>query len=109
VNIYEEIDKLFEEDDKLDKILKKLDEEAKERKREKEFLTFKKTFISRYKENPKDGFFPEFDYKGRTLGINYKGFLYYKDNKKILSPSKAQKVFEYLFFSKLVIKNIEYF
>lgn len=110
MNLYEEIDKLFDDsEDKVDKVLKKIEEFEKKTKKQEEFKQFKKNFIIKYKEDPKNGFFPEFDYKGRVLGINYKGYLYYKDSGKILDKFEASRVFEFLFNAKIVEIVNEFF
>jgi len=111
-NFYKKMEKIFDEsgfenqnEDILREILFELREikallARKNKKMPKEYYNFVNDFRKRLKENPDEGKYPEFNFRGRKLAINQNGLLYDKNINKLLSTSEAFMVYEALFEKK---------
>ena len=121
MDIYQKIDEflgeeIFKEDIK-DDVLKEILFELREiksllakktKKLPRDYYDFVKEFRAKYKEEPINGKYPEFEFQGKLLAINERGLLYNKQNKRILSTNEAFGVFEalYEYKNKIIQKDI---
>ncbi len=120
MNLYEKIEKLYRESEKKaegegekESPAKSSCEEIMEELKEiKEILlkNYKKTknldismrkFVSEFRERLKpdveNDHYPEVEYNGRRLGVNFKGLLYDKETLRLLSTSEAFEVYRHFY------------
>lgn len=90
---------LMEEIQSLKEMVAKGEQRAK--KRDKAFYLFIKEFRHSMLPNTEKCLYPKVqDYKGRKLGVNFKGLLYDVKSSNLLSTSEAFKVYGYLYKKK---------
>jgi len=110
MNIYEQIDTIFsgEAENKpqwANEILSELQEiksllqEQKQttQKIDKNFYSFIKEFRILMKADTEKKIYPTFNYNGRRFGVDFKGFLYDKEDLKFLPTDEAYKVYKYAY------------
>lgn len=113
MNIYEKIDKLYSKDNQ-DKILKQILSELYEikaalktmenprrnRKINKDYYNFVNSFRNKMQPDTENKIYPEVQYKGRRIGVNFKGYLYDKDTTNTLPKIEAFELYEYFYEKK---------
>jgi len=67
-----------------------------------------KEFVAEFRKNLQPNIntnhYPEVEYKGRVLGVNFKGLLYDKDTLNLITTQEAFEVYRY-FYNKHLNKN----
>ncbi len=114
MNLYDKIDKLYKENTKIENI-KNTDhslEILKELKEIKELLksnnkittnidnsmrNFVANFRDKLKPNTQKNIYPEVEYFGRVLGVNYRGLLYDKSTSSLITTAEAFEVYKYFY------------
>jgi hypothetical protein len=113
-NIYDQVQKLLEEKEsrpswadeilfelkEIKRELKLLNESSKSRKKDKAYFAFIKKLREELRADIINGIYPQIEYKGRELGINFKGYIYDKATGKDLSATEAFKVYRFLYYNK---------
>jgi hypothetical protein len=119
-NIYDKIEKIYtkqESDEpawvgefraelKEIKILLKNRPSPKKKKRKtKAYFEFVNVLRERLKADKVNRVYPELEYKGKRIGVNFKGFLYDKATTNSLSANEAFAVYEYFYDKKEQINS----
>lgn len=108
MSVYDQIDAIFsrEADDKpqwANEILKELKEiktllkEQKQTYVDDEYYDFIKRFRREMRASIDDNLYPTFDYKGRRLGIDFKGLLYDKSTSRIIPKKEAFEIYRFAY------------
>jgi len=63
----------------------------------KEFYQFIKDFRKSMQPSPQNDFYPTYTYKGKKLGIDFKGLLYDKATTNYISRAEAYEVYEFAY------------
>jgi len=70
---------------------------ARKKRRSKAYFDFVNLLRERLKADTVKEIYPELEYKGKRIGVNFKGFLYDKETTKSLAAFEAFKVYEYFY------------
>lgn len=112
MTVYEKIDKIFSEESDnrpkwADEILQELKEikailqyRQTEKNHDYTFYNFVNSFRKKMMPDAQNNIYPEVEYQGKKIGVNFKGLLYYKENLRLLSKNEAFKVYRYLYEHK---------
>ncbi len=118
-NILSQVEKLLSEDAnrpewadeilfelrEIKKLLQSQSESVQSRKeRRKAFFAFINMLRKRMRADIINGTYPEIYYRGRTLGVNLKGYIYDKQTTADLSATEAYEVYRFLFDNR---ENLE--
>jgi len=113
MNIYKELDNfLKEEENSCEELLKEVLKEIQELKNllqkenTKEYYTFVNRLKKEFERDFKQRIFPTIFYENQRYGINEKGFIYNKDNSKIIPAYKAFEIYKFLYRNR---KNLSKF
>lgn len=122
-NIYEKIDKLYKKDNQNDilkqilselvqikNILKDMENPRRNKKKNQDYFDFVNRFRELMKPDTQNEIYPEVHYKGKRIGVNFKGHLYDKDTTHTLPKIEAFALYEYFYekkdeIEKYIIKN----
>jgi hypothetical protein len=66
-------------------------------KKDKDYFDFVHAFRDKMRADIASGNYPEITYKGRILGINFKGWIYDKGSNKSLPAYEAFEVYRFLY------------
>lgn len=115
-NIYEEIEKIFTEKPIEENFAQEILNELKEIKsllknkqqpvniaqpnKKRGMYQFVKDLRISLKADTINNIYPEIDYHGTMLGVNFKGLLYEKKDLRVLSKYEALKAYEYFFHAQ---------
>lgn len=110
MTIQEKIEKIFagESDNRPEwaselltelKDIKSMLQETKQEKKvhDYSFYDFVNDFRKSMMPNVQNNIYPEVEYDGRKIGVNYRGLLYYKGDLSLLPKNEAFKVYRYLY------------
>lgn len=113
MTIQEKIEKIFagESDNRPEwasELLTELQEiksMLKETKQEKKahdytFYDFVNVFRKSMMPDVQNNIYPEVEYAGKKIGVNYRGLLYYKGDLSLLSKNEAFKVYRHIYDNK---------
>ncbi len=113
MNIYEKIDAIFSDDmqekpvwadeilDELKEIKTLLQKQQKTvRKIDKNYYEFVKIFRNSMKADVANNIYPTFYYKGKKLGVDFKGLLYDKDTQRPITKDEAFEAYRYAYEHK---------
>jgi hypothetical protein len=112
-NIYDQIEKIFQQDSDLPpawavELINEIREvkqllQSREKPRASNNLNFY-AFVNQFREsmkaNTEKRIFPEIQYNDHMIGVDNKGYLYYKENAQTLSRDEAFRVYRYLYENK---------
>ncbi len=120
MTIYEQIDKMLSQDSDRPKwvdeilfelkeikyILKNSSKTIRKPQKDKAYFEFVNVLREKMRASITDGKYPEIYYQKRTLGINFKGWIYDKETSDVLPSYKAFEVYKFLYNQK---ENIDKF
>ena len=110
MTIHEKIEKIFvqESDNRPEwaselltelQEIKSIMQETKQEKKVHDYTFY--DFVNIFRKNmmpdAQNNIYPEVQYDGKKIGVNYRGLLYYKGNLTLLSTNEAFKVYRYLY------------
>lgn len=114
VNIFEKIDSIFsgysdnrplwaqEILDELKEIKQSLNQTNNTVKRiDKNYYDFVKEFRKSMQPDTYNNIYPKIDYKKRSLGVNFKGYLYDVNTHETLTKDEAFSAYEYFYTNKM--------
>lgn len=119
MNLYDKIEGLYQDSNKKtppSEVLKQILEELTQIKsllsenynKTKNIDSSLKSFVAEFrkslKPNPTSNQYPEVSYKGRKLGVNFKGLLYDKETGNLITTKEAFEVYDY-FYNEHLKKN----
>jgi len=119
-NIYDKIEKIYtqkESDEpawvvefraelkEIKMLLKKSAKPQRKKRKSKAYFEFVNLLRERLKADTVNGVYPELEYKGKRIGVNFKGFLYDKETTNSLSANEAFAVYEYFYEKKEKIER----
>ncbi len=67
------------------------------KKHDYSFYDFLSKFRKSMMADVQNNIYPEIEYQGEKIGVNFKGYLYYKKDGKLLSRANAIKVYRNLY------------
>jgi len=110
MNIYDQVEKMLESEEVRPKwaeeILKELHEikdllhqntPSKKPYHDRAYYKFVNAFREQMRADITQDIYPEINYFGQILGVNFKGFIYDKESTKTLPAHKAFQVYRYLY------------
>lgn len=111
-NVYEKIEQIYtkrEHDEpawvkefraelkEIKTLLKNGIKPPRKKRKSKAYFEFVDMLRERLKADTEKGIYPELEYKGKRIGVNFKGFLYDKETTNSLSAQEAFEVYEYFY------------
>ncbi len=111
-NIYEKIEKIYatkQSDEpawvaelraelkEIKMLLKTTAKPQRKKRKPKAYFDFVNLLRERLKADTIKEVYPELEYKGKRIGVNFKGFLYDKETTKSLTANEAFAVYEYFY------------
>jgi len=78
-------------------LLQQKQKSASKQRISKEFYQFIKDFRKSMQPLPQNDFYPTYTYKGKKLGIDFKGLLYDKTTTNYISRAEAYEVYEFAY------------
>ena len=79
--------------------IKSMLQETKQEKKAHDytFYDFVNVFRKSMMPDVQNNIYPEVEYEGKKIGVNYRGLLYYKGDLTLLSRNEAFKVYRYIY------------
>ena len=111
-NVYEKIEQIYtkkEHDEpawveefraelkEIKTLLKSKAQPSKKKRKPKAYFKFVDVLRERLKADTQKELYPELNYKGKRIGVNFKGFLYDKATTNSLTANEAFEVYEYFY------------
>ena len=111
-NVYEKIEQIYtkkEQDEpawveelrrelkEIKMLLKNKAKPFKKKRKSKAYFEFVDVLRERLKADTEKEIYPELNYKGKHIGVNFKGFLYDKATTNSLTANEAFEVYEYFY------------
>jgi hypothetical protein len=119
-NIYDKIEKIYTQKERdepawveefraelkeIKQLLKKSAKPQRKKRKSKAYFDFVNLLRERLKADTVKGIYPELDYKGKRIGVNFQGFLYDKETTNRLPAHEAFAVYEYFYDKKEKIES----
>lgn len=113
-SVYDKIDKLYANDTDISTLAIEIRSELKEIKallkdmnnprrnkyKNKDYFTFVDELRKKLQADTEKEIYPELDYQGKRIGVNFKGFLYDKSTIKNVTSQEAFAIYEYFYTRK---------
>ena len=114
-NVYEKIEQIYtkkEQDEpawveelrrelrEIKILLKSKAQPFKKKRKSKAYFEFVDVLRERLKADTQKEVYPKLNYKGKHIGVNFKGFLYDKATTNSLTANEAFEVYEYFYERK---------
>jgi hypothetical protein len=113
-SVYDKIDKLYANDTDISVLANEIRSELKEIKallkdmnnprrnkyKNKDYFTFVDELRKKLQADTEKEIYPELDYQGKRIGVNFKGFLYDKSTIKNVTSQEAFAIYEYFYAKK---------